>query len=107
MLSFELSVIDIVLVIALGVLIVLLVSQKQVQPRKKSELPIKSHKESLEKPKTPSKNAREKLSETAPSTNNEKCLHHFGYLKNLPKNTPVPDECYGCLQMMRCLFSNE
>ena len=107
MLSFDLSVIDIVLVIALGVVIVLLVSQKQVQPRKKSESPIKGHKEPLEKPKILSKTAQEQISATQPPTDSEECLHHFGYLKNLPKNTPVPDECYGCLKMMRCLFPNE
>jgi predicted RNA-binding Zn-ribbon protein involved in translation (DUF1610 family) len=32
-----------------------------------------------------------------------KCLHHFGYLKNRPKNTPIPDECLTCDRMIECL----
>lgn len=107
MLPFELSAIDIVLVLAVGVLIILFLSQKPGQPTNKSEIPTKGDKKPPEKPKVPSKNAQEKLSETQPSTDSEKCLHNFGYLKNLPKNTSVPDECYGCPKLMRCLFPNE
>jgi hypothetical protein len=32
------------------------------------------------------------------------CTHKFGYLKNLPKNTPLPDECFGCPQILECLM---
>jgi len=32
-----------------------------------------------------------------------KCQHHFGYLKNRPKNTPIPDECLTCDRMIECL----
>jgi hypothetical protein len=107
MISFELSAIDIVLVIALSVLIILFLSQKFGQPTNKSEISAKGYKKTPEKPQVPSKNTQEKLSATQPSTDGEKCLHHFGYLKNLPKNTSVPDECYGCPKLMRCLFPNE
>jgi len=33
----------------------------------------------------------------------EGCPHKFGYLKTLPKNTPIPDECFGCPQILECL----
>jgi len=33
----------------------------------------------------------------------EGCAHKFGYLKNLPKNTPIPDECFGCPRIVDCL----
>ena len=32
------------------------------------------------------------------------CRHFFGYLKKIPKNTPIPDECFGCLRMVDCLY---
>jgi len=33
----------------------------------------------------------------------EGCPHKFGYLKNLPRNTPIPDECFGCPKVVECL----
>jgi hypothetical protein len=32
------------------------------------------------------------------------CLHFFGYLRNIPKNTLIPDECLGCSKMVECLY---
>lgn len=31
------------------------------------------------------------------------CPHKFGYLRSLRKNAPIPDECFGCPQMLECL----
>jgi hypothetical protein len=32
------------------------------------------------------------------------CQHFFGYLRNMPKNTLIPDECLGCSKMVECLY---
>ena len=32
-----------------------------------------------------------------------KCSHFFGYVKTLPKNTPIPDECLWCPSIVDCL----
>jgi len=32
------------------------------------------------------------------------CLHHLGYLKNRLKNTPIPEECLTCSQMIDCMY---
>jgi hypothetical protein len=32
------------------------------------------------------------------------CLHFFGYLRNMPKNTLIPDECLRCSKMVECLY---
>jgi hypothetical protein len=32
------------------------------------------------------------------------CRHFYGYLKKIPKNTSIPDECFGCLRMVDCLY---
>ena len=33
-----------------------------------------------------------------------KCPHHFGYLKERPKNAPIPDECLTCKKMVQCII---
>jgi cytoskeletal protein RodZ len=35
----------------------------------------------------------------------EGCPHRFEYLRNLPKNSPIPDECFGCPKILECLGS--
>ena len=37
----------------------------------------------------------------------EGCPHNFGHLKKLPKNTPIPDECFGCGQILECVASKK
>jgi len=32
-----------------------------------------------------------------------KCPHHFGYLSNLPKNTPILEECFFCSRIIECI----
>ncbi len=32
------------------------------------------------------------------------CLHHFGYLKSLPENASLPDECLTCPKLMQCFI---
>ena len=31
------------------------------------------------------------------------CSYYLGFLGELPKNTPIPDTCLGCLKIMECL----
>jgi hypothetical protein len=35
------------------------------------------------------------------------CPHKFGYLKSLRKNAPIPDECFGCPQILECLMTRK
>jgi len=35
-------------------------------------------------------------------TSTKSCNHHFGYLKNLPKSTEIPNECYICTKLLDC-----
>jgi len=32
-----------------------------------------------------------------------KCEHFVGYLKKRPKDTPIPDECLTCAEIVKCL----
>ncbi len=45
----------------------------------------------------------------APKSTEEKtpeCPHYFGYLRKLPRNVPIPDECLGCLRIVECLHTS-
>jgi len=33
------------------------------------------------------------------------CPHHMGYLSTLAKNTPIPDECFGCKKIVVCFLN--
>jgi hypothetical protein len=110
MLEFDLSAIDIVLLVAVLILFLLYVSKKpstsktesgsELDISRKQEIPsIKKDASRVKKPKTSSS-----VQLSAESLN---CAHEFGYLKDLPRNTPVPDECFGCPKVMQCLFPKE
>jgi len=107
LLSFELSVIDIALVIAVVVLLMLFLTHKHGQSTTESELHVASQEKTSEKPEMPAKTAQEKNSKKQSPTDFQECAHHFGYLRNQPKGTPVPDECFGCKKILQCLFPNE
>jgi hypothetical protein len=56
----------------------------------------------------PQKIVEEREMPTAPQKHLQErppgCLHFFGYLRNIPKNTLIPDECLGCSKMVECLY---
>jgi len=35
---------------------------------------------------------------------NMNCKHFLGYLKQRPKNSPIPEECLTCSRMIKCLL---
>jgi hypothetical protein len=56
------------------------------------------------------KEAQPKPSKSLKGSNEEgslesqrKCSHFFGYVRTLPKNTPIPDECLWCPSIVDCL----
>lgn len=36
-------------------------------------------------------------------TNHIKCPHHFGYLAEICKNKPIPEECLLCSRVVDCI----
>jgi len=109
MLSFELSVIDVVLIVAVIILLSFHLTRTPNKPNVKSKLSVEREK-SLEKGKMKnfvSKTSKKKSS-LAEKEGPVKCSHHFGYLSSIPKgDDSIPEECYSCSWMMRCLFSTE
>jgi len=102
MLSFELSVMDLVLVIAIITLLILYITKASTRYDVKPKLSSKQEKVSEESdrcktPKSPNGSPELPL----------KCPHHFGYLRTLPLGSSVPEECYSCSRMMQCLFQRK
>jgi len=64
------------------------------------ETPAPTRSESREIPK-PEKTVTPAKTDTASSKRD--CLHYFGYLRTVPKNAPIPDECFGCPKIVECL----
>ena len=109
MLSFELSVIDVVLIIAVIILLSFHLTRTPEKPNVKPKLSVEREK-SLEKGKIKnlvSKTSRKKSS-LAEEESPVKCSHHFGYLSSIPRGEDsIPEECYSCSRMIRCSFSRE
>ncbi len=60
--------------------------------------------EAIERPKSMSTVSVEtEKTEFSRDTRPSGCPFHFGYLKEHPKNTPIPNECLTCAKIMECL----
>jgi len=70
----------------------------------KQEIPAPTPGESREIPKQEKTVAPAK---TESSSSKRDCLHQFGYLRTFPKNSPIPDECFGCPKIVECLINTK
>lgn len=58
--------------------------------------------------KEPTKPAKATFAKQSPrNADGKDCLHHFGYLNELPRNTPIPGECFGCQKIVDCLVTKK
>jgi len=105
MLSFEISAIDVVLMVVMLVLFLLFIAQRRSQPMAEPQLNIDDQeKHTLEETKAAEENMTEDSLKKHSAEGFQKCVHEFGYLRDMPKNTPIPDECFGCPKVLRCMF---
>jgi hypothetical protein len=64
--------------------------------------------EAIERPKSvPTVSVETEKPEFSRNNNSSGCPHHFGYLKEHPKHTPIPNECLTCTRIMECLAGVE
>lgn len=47
--------------------------------------------------------ANQPIAESDKEENQTKCLHHFGYLAELPKSSSIPEECFFCPKVVECI----
>ncbi len=107
MLSFELSVVDVVLVMAI---IVILLLQLKKAPTESSTEKLSDEKgrplEDLKSLITRNTSRKREIPTHAPEGSVD-CSHHFGYLKTLPLGSVVPEECRSCSRATRCFLIDE
>jgi hypothetical protein len=51
---------------------------------------------------TPASSERNVNSDLARARTSLECSHYFGYLRTLPRNASIPDECFGCNRIVEC-----
>jgi len=104
MLSFEITTIDIILMLIIIVLLILYITQQSTKHAAEAEPAVPKEKSVENPPKTveTQESTEEELPPTHPQTSSPECPHHFGYLKKLSKDAPIPDECFTCPRMADC-----
>ena len=107
MLSFEISAIDVVLMVVMLVLLLLFVTQRKNQSVGEPRLGINPQERLLEEPEVKEETSAENRLDKQSVDGFRGCVHQFGHLRSMPRNIAVPDECFGCPKVMRCMFKNE
>jgi hypothetical protein len=106
MLSFEISAIDVVLLVAMLVLLILLVTQRRSRSMAEPRSIISSQQRFSEELDGGEINVENGLNKQ-PVESFRGCIHQLGYLKGMAQNTSVPDECCGCPKVLTCMFRSE
>jgi DNA-directed RNA polymerase subunit RPC12/RpoP len=77
---------------------------------KKTKMPFKIRRSPKESTKISEKPTADKDNQKLPAASPKslqarplKCSHFFGYLRKIPKNTTIPDQCFSCAKMVDCL----
>jgi len=76
-----------------------------IQTKQEPQMPPPTTIESKEALRPPDKTIVQTKTGFVPAKGD--CLHHFGYLRTFPKNSPIPDECFGCEKIVDCLVSKK
>jgi len=92
-LSFDISVIDIAMLIAIIVLFALHLTRSQRETNKQKRL-LKIQRAQ-----------RESITQETAKRNSD-CPHKFGFLQT-QKNKGIPEECAGCAKIIKCLLPDE
>ena len=78
-----------------------------VMPHETREEPVERF-EATERPEsTPTVSVETEKPEFSRNNHSSGCPHRFGYLKEHPKHTPIPNECLTCTRLMECLAGVE
>ncbi|MEM2111554.1 MAG: hypothetical protein QXX08_06720 [Candidatus Bathyarchaeia archaeon] len=94
-LSFEVSIIDVAMLIAIIVLFTLYLTNSSKEKTVSIIRKARPRKETAKRPNF-QKDTSNKMKETL------ECPHFFGYLKTREKKG-VPEECVGCTKLVECL----
>ena len=106
MLSFELSAIDIILVISVIVLLILFITKMSGRKHEEESLksftkmPARKHEESFRQTKV--NNVAPERTVLAPQNDYTKCPRGYGNIRKLGEDNSVSEKCLGCYRIMEC-----
>ncbi len=110
MLPFELSAIDLILVIAVVVLVVLFVARSSVKTPVEegavSRVAKARPRSTVAAVADVEEDSRERFP-PQPQRASSQCTYGFGYLRKRPRDAPVPDGCLSCSRMIECSGSRD
>ncbi len=95
MLSFELSAIDLILVISVVIVFVLYIAK----------MPARNHKEQVRQPKVCA--APPERPASMPQSDYTECPRGFGNIRTLGEDNSVSEKCLGCYRIMDCYSESE
>ena len=98
MLPFELSAIDLILVIAVIIILILYITKISTKAALEEKLLVGSEGQKAEK---------ERLSQPPALKTSYKCPYDFGYLRKLGRDATIPDGCLGCPRIMDCYSADK
>ena len=109
MISFEVSAIDIILVIAVFVLLILYMTKlSEKSPEKTSFLPQVTKGAQQERfVSRPQTDYTESPPASRPRTDYNECPRGFGNIRKLGEDNSVSERCLGCYEIMECYSENE
>ncbi len=109
MLSFELTVIDLILAIAVIVLLVLYLTKSPANHPVREKVVVREENVSEEPviEVAPQEEEEERSWPTQPQIGSRGCPYGFGYLRKLDKDASIPDGCLGCSRLMECYSAGE
>lgn len=102
MFPFEVNLLIGVLIVAIiPTYILILKKLRPVLQKNTSEQNSRKHQE--KSGKKDDKAAKKSLKSVQSTHSKSECTHEFGYLRTLPKNASLPDECIRCSKALECL----
>ena len=96
MLSFELSAIDIILVISVVILFILYITK--MPAKNHEEIPFRQPKVNVAPPERPA---------SIPQRDYIECPRGFGNIRSLGEDNSVSEKCLGCYRLMECYSESE
>jgi len=97
------NIISIVAVVALFVFFIILLMKLHPSTETKENLETEIEVVEQKPPQISKSEDKAVPAKTSSVSSKRGCIHHFGYLGTFPKNSPIPDECFGCEKIVECL----
>ena len=81
------------------------IKARRAQQPMQARLPKVNNQQKMKMPTAVKRNGKENNGAAREEVFFSGCLHHFGYLSNRPKDSPIPQECILCQRLGDCMVA--